>query len=461
MNLNRKKLSVLVQTDKAIYKPGDKVRFRIILVNGDLKPYIAKTVEVFITDATSNRIKQYDSVSFVKGVADLELQLSEEPVIGIWGISVKLTNEEVNYEKKFEVAQYVLPKFDVDLVTKSKISKTEDIVVSYSAKYTYGKDVDGIATVIAETDYYWWPKKVEKTLTNTTKTVSFNLKNDLDLDVSWIQTVRITVIFIEALTLIERKATTTVTVYAYPYFVELRGSDNFVKPGLPFTVKAFVKDINEAPITDNVEPITFGVTYTLDTMNYNWWWSYYDTVYESFTKFLKNGIAELPVTVTSNVTSIYIWSSYKGSNGYLYVPTNPTESNQYLEIKVPVDVLSATKSTQMEIVSNVNINKINYIIFGKNRVAASGQLNSVNTKSFKLNLLPTVQMIPTAKIIAFYVTTTGELISDSKVLSFDNELRNFVSFKLYNGNKNFALNFIIFSRSILHFQQLNRSQIVQ
>jgi len=428
LNLNTKKFSVLIQTDKSIYKPGDKVQFRIILLNGDLKPYASKNVDVYITDATSNRIKQFDKVVFSKGVANLELQLSEQPVLGVWGINVMLTNESVNYVKKFEVAQYVLPKFDIAVVTKSKISKSEDIVVSFSAKYTYGKDVEGTAIVTAESVYYWWPRKVEKTLTNSTKTVSFNLKKDLNLDVSWTQSVRITVVFTEALTLIERKATATVTVYSNPYLIEVRGSDNFVKPGLQFTATAFAKDINEVPITDATEAVTFRVTYTLDTLeNSYWWWQSYETVESTYTKFLKNGIAELPIVATSNVTSVQISSSYKGSYGYLYVPTNPTESNQYIEIRVPVDVLSATKSTQIEMISNVNINRMNYIIFGKNRVAASGQLNSLNTKSFRLNLLPTVQMIPTAKMIAFYVTKNGEIISDSKVLNFDNELRNFVS----------------------------------
>jgi len=420
---------VLVQTDKSIYKPGDKVQFRILLLNTDLKPYIAKNVDVYISDTMSNRIKQFDNIVFNKGVANLELQLSEQPVLGVWGINVMLTNESVNYVRNFEVAQYVFPKFDIAVVTKSKISSNEDIVVSFSAKYTFGKDVEGFATVTAETvGNSGTPKKVQKTLRDFITAVSFNLKKDLNLDVSGTQDILITVAFTEALTFIERKATDTVTVYSNSYVIEVRGSDNFIKPGLQFNATAFVKDINEAPITDAAEAVTFRVTYTLDTLKNSYRWSQsYETVEKTYTKFLKNGIAELPIVVTSNVTSVQISSSYKGLYGSIDVPTNPTESNQYIEIRVPVDGLSVIKKPQIEIISNVNIDKIYYIIIGKNRVAGYGELTSLNPKLFKFYLLPTVEMIPTSKMIAFYVTKKGEIISDSKVLNFDNELRNFVS----------------------------------
>lgn len=50
INLHEKIQTVLVQTDKAMYKPGDKVNFRILVLDLNLKPgTIRGDMKVFIT----------------------------------------------------------------------------------------------------------------------------------------------------------------------------------------------------------------------------------------------------------------------------------------------------------------------------------------------------------------------------------------------------------------------------
>ncbi|KAL7026587.1 hypothetical protein ACKWTF_005088 [Chironomus riparius] len=434
LNMNTKQRSIYVQTDKSVYKPGDKVQFRILILNGETKPVAAESVQVYITDANYNRIKQFDKVLCVRGVYAQELQLSEEPVIGVWGIHVMIDDKDSGFVKNFEIAEYVLPKFDVSIVTKGKITKNEDIIVKYDAKYTYGKDVVGTAVVNAQVVDDWWAPTIEKTLDNSTKTVSFNLMNDLNLYVYYTRSIRITLTFTEALTGVQRTTSSTVLVYNIPYTITMTGSDSVIRPNLPFVVSASCKDINEVPTTDIRNPITFSITYTLneyDTSNwYYWWWQSYKNIYENRQLYLNNGIADLTLDVTSNVTSISISTNYLGAYGYFWAEVKPTESDQYISIKVPSDTISASATTQIEILSNVNINSVDYVIFGRNKIAASGQLNTLNTKSFQLNLVPTAEMIPSAKLIAFYVTTNGEIISDYKILNFDNELRNFVNIEL-------------------------------
>lgn len=39
LQLNEKRFSVLVQTDKALYKPGDVMQFRVLVVDPSTKPY--------------------------------------------------------------------------------------------------------------------------------------------------------------------------------------------------------------------------------------------------------------------------------------------------------------------------------------------------------------------------------------------------------------------------------------
>lgn len=50
IHLHEKIQTVLVQTDKALYKPGDKVNFRILVLDLNLKPAVIRgDMQVFIT----------------------------------------------------------------------------------------------------------------------------------------------------------------------------------------------------------------------------------------------------------------------------------------------------------------------------------------------------------------------------------------------------------------------------
>lgn len=44
-----KSYSVFIQTDRAIYKPGNKVMFRCILLNSRLRPTLERLVDIYIT----------------------------------------------------------------------------------------------------------------------------------------------------------------------------------------------------------------------------------------------------------------------------------------------------------------------------------------------------------------------------------------------------------------------------
>jgi CD109 antigen len=84
--LNSKEFSVLIQTDKALYKANDKIQFRVLIIDGDTKPYdiTNEIVEVNIFDPNSNRIKQWKNIELKNGVFKNEMKLSSEPILGNW-----------------------------------------------------------------------------------------------------------------------------------------------------------------------------------------------------------------------------------------------------------------------------------------------------------------------------------------------------------------------------------------
>lgn len=52
-----KKLSIFIQSDKAMYKPGDKVQFRVIVVDRNLNPAQNDNMEIYVTVSTHENLK--------------------------------------------------------------------------------------------------------------------------------------------------------------------------------------------------------------------------------------------------------------------------------------------------------------------------------------------------------------------------------------------------------------------
>lgn len=125
-----KQISALVQTDKALYKPGDMIRFRVLVLDPNTKPVqVNGGLQIHMLDGNANRVKQWSNATVYRGVHTGELQLSEYPVLGKWTLVVELLGQ--TKKKTLEVAEYVLPRFEVSIETeKDVLYKDEKIVAN-------------------------------------------------------------------------------------------------------------------------------------------------------------------------------------------------------------------------------------------------------------------------------------------------------------------------------------------
>lgn len=275
LDLNNKKYSVFVQTDKSIYKPADKVQFRILVLDSNTRPFPASNIKVHISDGGQNRVKQYTDVRLIKGVYQDELQLSDSPVMGIWKIHVKL-NDDAEETKEFEVAEYVLPKYEVIVESNPHVTfKDGKIRATVRSKYTFGKPVKGQATISAypvlwlgAVQPFIQDNIVRKVVQVDGKgSVEFDIRDELKIEGDYERYVNIEAIFEEELTGRRQNGSTQITIHKFKYDMELTKESNDYKPGLPFNVFVKVKYYDGSPLIDKVNPVKIFTSYTWNDEN--------------------------------------------------------------------------------------------------------------------------------------------------------------------------------------------------
>uniref|UniRef100_A0A8C9CIK4 CD109 molecule n=1 Tax=Phocoena sinus TaxID=42100 RepID=A0A8C9CIK4_PHOSS len=114
LSFETKRMTVFIQTDKPLYKPKQEVKFRVVTLFSDFKPY-KTSLNILIKDPKSNLIQQWLSEQSDLGVVSKTFQLSSHPMLGDWSIQVQVNDQ--TYYQSFQVSEYVLPKFEVTLQT--------------------------------------------------------------------------------------------------------------------------------------------------------------------------------------------------------------------------------------------------------------------------------------------------------------------------------------------------------
>ncbi|XP_039080347.1 pregnancy zone protein-like [Hyaena hyaena] len=147
INIRRAESVVIAQTDKPIYKPGQEVRFRIVSVNVNFHPVNETFSVVYIENPKKNRIIQWQSVRLQGGLSQFSFPLSMEPTLGTY--TIKMEKESGGtLQFPFEVKEYVLPRFEVQVKMPRTIGfLDEEFVVTACGLYTYGKPVSGLVTI--------------------------------------------------------------------------------------------------------------------------------------------------------------------------------------------------------------------------------------------------------------------------------------------------------------------------
>ncbi|XP_011146903.2 murinoglobulin-1 [Harpegnathos saltator] len=151
-----------VETDKPVYKPGQDVNIRILMLKHDLKPWKKMIPKVWIENPSEIRVAQWTNVSTENGMVQLKFPLSPEPSPGTWKVKVekKKSQPQLVHTTMFEVKKYVLPRFQVTITSPGYIlADAENVTWNICAKYSYGKPVKGTLLLKSTPQTPMWRRK--------------------------------------------------------------------------------------------------------------------------------------------------------------------------------------------------------------------------------------------------------------------------------------------------------------
>ena len=294
-----------IQTDKPIYKPGDTVRFRVIVVDRDLRPYHMNNININVTDSLNRPIREFDDLEDAYlGVFSHNFSLSQNTPLGIWKIRAVIDKiEQWETTKEFAVSKYTLPPFAACIDLKDKHLLTNSVLqLSFYAKYSFDDFVHGTAqlTIKCTTNGQTVVSKSFNSITGI-----HNVKHNAHADLKATTTTKLDyeamIVFTETESGISANKTVKFTVHAdNSPKIQANHPDKFM-PGLPFGFKVFVYDWTDKLIQDTPERVKISLECRLQNGN--------DKTF-LFDGVIRRGVAIVNALIPENVDQMTVKITY-------------------------------------------------------------------------------------------------------------------------------------------------------
>ncbi|CAC5397368.1 CD109 [Mytilus coruscus] len=420
IRIDGKNSSLFIQTDRPVYRPSDKVQFRVFGLKPSLK-VVEHPLDVVIFDTLGNRVKQYLKVTDDFGVFGGFLQLSSVTKLGDWQIQVSQAGSKET--KKFAVEEYELPKFEVKVsLLDVPIKEDNDFVIRVTAVYTFGKPVEGIAVIQIKST----SSRVQDIYLE--RNIKIHGKVDIristwDLYPQFGEYFRIFAKVNETVTGKEANDTEDFQFQTNPWKATFSpGIPSTFKPGLSYTIIVKIGNADGSRIRQSKEKAKLIISYEYSIKDVS---------------FNKNGVViqQVSFPVIANRGRIYVIYKKKYlTTKYISKATSP--SSNYLQIKTKSGV-TVQPGSNLHIVIQITerIHYCNYQIFAKGSLVDSGLFKMKMRYSRKHKVSITYDMTPTAKMIVYYVRADGEIVADAVTFSVQDVLKNKVTLKF---DKNMA-----------------------
>lgn len=449
LKIESKQVSIFIQTDKSIYKPGEKVKFRVLVLDSELKPVSLvenQLLDIHFVDPQKNRIKQWLRVTPIKGVFTSEIQLSELPILGTW--EFKASAGKDSKTKAVEVAENVLPKFQVDIDCPSDFSaKDGKMRAIIRSKYTYGKLVKGeaIVKVSEKPDFSYFRFDLSQpTRTLIEKKVSINGKASIEFDIerdlrvqfndhSGTRKLDIEATVVEELTGRNHSASKTITIHQSRYKITTTGLNKAFVPGKPITFSLAVTHLDGSPVLINEKTKSITIVKGHDR-HYQYSFPSATTEHSATTEYSFeldfNGTAEINIPTLEHDKWFPLKARYMSEVTHLKDFEKPYRSEPSdLELNVLTTRPTLGENINVEVKSNEFLQNITYIVIAHGKIVNAKSVDVPDVKSYSFKIKATFDLVPRVTVIV-YQFKNDDIVAKKVDVELKEHLNNFVKLRL-------------------------------
>uniref|UniRef100_A0A8C0L3Q1 Complement C3 n=1 Tax=Canis lupus dingo TaxID=286419 RepID=A0A8C0L3Q1_CANLU len=410
---------LFIQTDKTIYTPSSTVLYRVFTVDHNLLP-IGRSVIISIQGVPYPGV----GVWGLPGVAGSLACLPHS--MGQWKIQAHYEDApEQVFSAEFEVKEYVLPSFEVQVEPAQKfyyIDSTEGLDVTIMARFLYGKEVDGTAFVIFGVQDGDRRISLSQSLTriliedgNGVATLKRNVllegvrPSRPDALVGKSLYVSATVILHSGSDMVEAESN-AIPIVTSPYQIHFTKTPKFFKPAMPFDLMVFVTNPDGSPAPH----VPVGI------QNYR---------VQALTQ--KDGVAKLTINTPDSKKPLHITVSPRPPGSRQATRTMEVQpyntignSRNYLHLSVPRmelkpgETLNVNFHLRTDPSKEAQIRYYTYLIMNKGKILKVGRQERESGQDLVvLPLTITSDFIPSFRLVAYYtvIGSSGqrEVVADS------------------------------------------------
>ncbi|XP_050961778.1 complement C3 [Labeo rohita] len=402
---------IFVQTDKSIYTPASKVQYRIFSLTPNMTPRSGFGIMVEIMNPQNITVKS-DKLFPVKGMISGHYFIPDVASTGIWKVVTLFSDTpQKKFTADFEVKEYVLPTFEVKLTLSKPFFyvRDEKLTVNIEAKYLFGQEVDGDAFVVfglmdgeRKTSIPNSLKKVQIVDGEGTAELTSQTFSNINQLVGRSIYVSVSVLTESGGEMVEAERR-GIQIVTSPYTIHFKRTPQFFKPGMPISVSVYVTNPDQTP----AENVKVEVSPEAGSQK---------TKANGIAKFTINtqkGVSTLEITAKITDTELKEQQAERKMTAQAY--KSKTGSNNYMNIIVESAELKigAQMTAYLNTGESPHLQYITYMILSKGQIIKADRIRGSGQSLVSLSLPVTKDMVPSFRIVAYYLVGSSEVVSDS------------------------------------------------
>ncbi|NLH16164.1 MAG: alpha-2-macroglobulin [Phycisphaerae bacterium] len=401
---------LLIETDKPIYKPGQTIQGRVLVLSNQLQPR-PRPLEVQVSDGKGVKVFRKSLEANAFGVAPFELPLANELNIGTWKITAQSGSASSCVDVRVE--KYVLPRFKVELDTlRDYFLVNEEISGQVKVNYFFGRPVEGTVVIHASRYVATWEDYATYTAPITNGQIEFHIP-----PVGYVAgtqgaggsgTVQLQVMATDTAGH-EEKTDKILRIVNSTIQHQIIAETRAIVPDAPFQVTITAENQEGYSITVSAE-----LACEYYDLNGQWLGQ------EKQSIPVLTGTTQVNLFAPEKTSRAVLTSTAKSNDAttraelILYASWSPTDSFIYLS-RSSRDPVHVGEMLMIDVLKTHDVT-VYYDVFARGQTVWSGYSLS---ESIEFGVTP--QMFPTAKIVAYIINPNNELSADS--LEFDVELQ--------------------------------------